>query len=55
MSLRDDSINLYETKRARNTLLNEPYSSGKMLFHPLGLYSINFNSFDKHYLNIKLI
>ena len=55
MSLRDHSINLYETKRARNTLLYEPYSSGNMLFHPLGLYFINFSSSFNHDLNLKLI
>jgi hypothetical protein len=55
MSLRAGSINLYETKRAGNTLLYEPYSSGKMMFHPLGLYFINFSSSCNHDLNIKPI
>jgi len=49
----EDSINLFETKRARNTLLNEPESSGKMLFCPLGFYFINFNGSVTHKSNIK--
>ncbi len=52
MSRRDDSINLYETKRAGNTLLK---LGGKMMFHPLGLYFINFSFSCNHDLNLKPI
>jgi hypothetical protein len=50
MSL-NSSINLYETKRVENKLLNEPKSSGEMVFYPLGLYSIDFYLTSKHKLN----
>jgi len=61
MSL-EDSINLFETRRAGNTLLNEPIhgvdplrrkSSGKMLFYPPGFYFTNFNGSVTYKSNIK--
>jgi hypothetical protein len=51
MSL-EDSINLFETKRARNTLLFEPESSGKMVLCPLGFYFTNFSGSVTHKSNI---
>lgn len=46
------SINLYETKRVQHKLLYEPYSSGKMIYHPLGLYFTNSMHIYKLNLNI---
>jgi len=46
------TINLYETKRARNTLLYElKISSGEMVFCPLGLYFIDNYFGFKHKFN----
>jgi len=41
-------INLYETRRVQNKLLYEPLRSGKMVFHPLGLYFTNTVHIHKH-------
>ncbi|OQX79462.1 MAG: hypothetical protein B6D56_06975 [Candidatus Omnitrophica bacterium 4484_70.1] len=50
------TINLYETKRAEDTLLYEPFCSGKMVSCPLGLYFIDNHwgfkyKFNKGYHN----
>jgi hypothetical protein len=42
---------LFETRRVQNKLLYEPKSSGNMVFHPLGLYFIDFWFNSKHKLN----
>jgi hypothetical protein len=51
MSL-NNSINLYETKRAKDKLPYEPKSSGKMVSYPLGLYFIDFGLNFKHKFNL---